>query len=112
MMHRIWNLPDLTEKQEEQIDELTASMRKEMRAAHKEAQKLREELHGLVKDGASDAKIEAKIDEAARLHADKMKKHALLMRDVARVLTEEQREALFSEPDGPPRRGKHGKGRW
>jgi Spy/CpxP family protein refolding chaperone len=110
-MHRVWDLPGLTEKQEEQIDELTASMRKEMRGAQKQSRKLHEELNELIKSGAGDAEIAEKVDQAAQVHAERMKKQALLMRDIAEVLTEEQREALFGTPDGPPHRGRQGKGK-
>lgn len=110
-MHRVWDLPGLTEKQEERIDELAASMRKEMRAMQKQGRKLREELDELIKNGAGDAEIAEKVDQAAQVHAERMKKQALLMRDVAEVLTKEQRETLFEAPDVPPHHGKQGKGR-
>lgn len=112
ILHAVWQLDDLTEKQEAQIDELVLQMRKDTRAAMKAVRPLRQELHQLVKDGAGDAEIGAKVDQIHQAKASVATKRALTMRDIGQVLTEEQRQAL-EECRGPEGRGRRpqGKGR-
>jgi Spy/CpxP family protein refolding chaperone len=110
IMRRIRHLPGLTEKQHEQIDQIELQQRKLMRPNRDKMVELRDELHALIKDGAEDGKIAAKVEQLSAIRTEAAKKHALAMRDVVELLTEEQREELFSQPLG---RGKHcgGKGR-
>ncbi len=112
-LHRVSNL---TEQQEEQIDKIVLALHKQMRALRGEKKQGRGELQELIKAGASDKEIAAKVEEQSKEHVEVAKKHAFAMRDIVKILTPEQREELFAEPENGsrcgPRGERRGAGRW
>lgn len=106
-------VPDLTEQQQEQLEQILEKGREEMRADRVKMLKLRRELRELVGDGADEATTDAKIDAITSLKASMMKQRIALLREAREVLTEEQREVL--KDIGLPmigfgRHGAHGPG--
>jgi Spy/CpxP family protein refolding chaperone len=117
IMRALHRVSDLSEQQEEQIDKIVLALRKDMRAARTEKAEDRGELRELIKAGASDREIAAKVEERSKEHAVAAKTRALAMRDIVKILTPEQREELFAAPDDRPGRGgprgmRRGHGRW
>ncbi len=89
-----WIVPDLTEQQQEQLEQILEKGRDEMRADRIQMLKLRRELRELVVDGADEEVTNAKIDVITALEASMMKQRIALLGEAREVLTEEQREVL------------------
>jgi Spy/CpxP family protein refolding chaperone len=84
-------LPNLTAEQKAKLEKLHAEHQKMMADAKAEMEKQALEMKGLMKDPVDVKKIEAKIDELSKLHADMQKKclaHRLAVRG---LLTDEQK---------------------
>ena len=93
-------IPDLTEKQQEQIRKIRKEVRVKMRTIGPDMIKLHAELQGLLEDGAAKAKVDAQIDEVAKKKAAAMKVHADALRKTAKILNEKQKDFLWSHSHG------------
>jgi Spy/CpxP family protein refolding chaperone len=88
------NITDLSAEQKAKLEKLHAEHMKLMEAAKADMEKLAGEMKGLMKDPVDLKKVEAKIDEMAKMHADMQKKclgHRLAVRA---LLTDEQKAKL------------------
>lgn len=88
------NIPNLTDEQKAKLEKLQAEQQKRMAAAKADMEKLHAEMQGLMKDPVDLKKVEAKIDEAARMKADMMKKGLAHRLAVRALLTPEQKAKL------------------
>ena len=88
------NIPNLTDEQKAKLEKLHAGQQKLMAAAKADMEKLHAEMQGLMKDPVDLKKAEAKIDEAARMRADMMKKSLAHRLEVRALLTAEQKAKL------------------
>ncbi|MBD3345848.1 MAG: periplasmic heavy metal sensor [Chitinivibrionales bacterium] len=87
-------IPDLTDNQKAEIETLIEQKRSAMKDERKKGLKLMIELKKLVEDDVAEPKVHAKIDQIAEHRATGMKKRYAHHREIAKVLTEEQREYL------------------
>ena len=97
-------IPDLTEKQEKEIYAILDPVRTELRKAQREIGDLHKEIQELTLEGADEAIVNRKIDELADLQRVLMKKRFALHRQIAQVLTEEQKKFLAEKRDQIPGR--------
>lgn len=88
------NIPNLTDEQKVKLEKLHAEQQKRMAAAKAGMEKLHAEMQGLMKDPVDLKKIEAKIDEAAKMRADMMKKGLAHRLEVRALLTAEQKAKM------------------
>ena len=103
--HSCHALPDLTEEQEQKIDELKITQMKETNAFRSDVIIKRAELQKLcTADKADMEKINAKIDEIFKIKTEMAKQRAAHIQKVRVLLTDEQR-VIFDT-----RHGKQGKG--
>jgi Spy/CpxP family protein refolding chaperone len=90
-------LPDLTEEQEQKIDELRTTQMKEMNAFRSDLGIMRAELHKLcTADDADMEKINARIDEIFKTKTEMAKQRAAHIQKVRALLTDEQRTKFDS----------------
>ncbi|MBD3321474.1 MAG: periplasmic heavy metal sensor [Chitinivibrionales bacterium] len=87
-------IPDLTDEQRSKIEAIHESKQDEMKADRKAGLKLWVELKKLAENEADETEVNAKIDEIAVHHAQVMKKRFAHHREVAKILSEEQKEYL------------------
>jgi Spy/CpxP family protein refolding chaperone len=88
------NIPNLSDEQKAKLEKLHAEHQKLMPAAKADMEKLHAEMQGLMKDPVDIKKVEAKIDEAAKMKADMMKKCLAHRLAVKALLTDEQKAKL------------------
>jgi len=101
------NIPDLTEAQQKQIDELRTAHQKEMLQYRNQMQEKQAKLNTLrTADKADMAAIDKMIDEIGTLHTQMMKAKENHRQKVRSLLTEQQR-VYFDTQRG---KGKGGKG--
>jgi Spy/CpxP family protein refolding chaperone len=87
-------IPNLSEEQKGKLEKLCAEHMKMMAAAKADMEKQALDMKTLMKDPVDVKKIEAKIDEMAKMHADMQKKclgHCLAVRA---LLSDEQKAKL------------------
>jgi len=114
ILRAIHRVSGLTEQQEDQIDSITMALHKQARAMRRDRSEQRDALRELIKSGASDREITAEVEKKAKERTQMATKHALAMRDIVKVLTDQRREELFAGRDngpGGPRGGRHGRAR-
>jgi Spy/CpxP family protein refolding chaperone len=87
-------IPNLTDEQKGKLEKLHAEQQKLMAAAKAGMEKLHAEMQGLMKEPVDLKKVEAKIDEAAKMKADMMKKGLAHRLEVRALLTAEQKAKL------------------
>jgi Spy/CpxP family protein refolding chaperone len=88
------NIPNLSDEQKGKLEKLHAEHRKMMEAAKADMEKLHVEMQGLMKDPVDLKKVEAKIDEAAKMMAAMQKKCLAHRLEVRALLTAEQKAKL------------------
>ena len=105
-------LPDLTDKQKEQIKELKIKHKKAMLQFRNQMDVERANLRTLeIADNAEMNKINAQIDKITGVKNQMMKARAAHRQDVRKLLTEEQK-VIFDSQTGRKGKGKgHRKGR-
>lgn len=87
-------IPNLSDEQKGKLEKLHAEHQKLMAAAKADMEKLHAEMQGLMKDPIDLKKVEAKIDEAAKMKAAMMKKCLAQRLAVRALLTDEQKAKL------------------
>ena len=87
-------IPNLSDEQKGKLEKLHAEHQKLMAAAKADMAKLAGEMKDLMKDPVDVKKIEAKIDEMAKMHADMQKKCLAHRLAVKALLTDEQKAKL------------------
>lgn len=103
------NLPDLTDKQKEDMKTLHTQHKKEMLGYQNQMGELKAKLKTLeTADKADMAKINSTIDEMAKVKTEMAKKRAAHKQQIRGMLTDEQRLAFDTRPR---RGGKRGGGR-
>jgi Spy/CpxP family protein refolding chaperone len=90
------NISDLSVEQKGKLEKLHAEHMKMMEAAKADMEKLAGEMKGLMKDPVDLKKVEAKIDEAAKMRAGMMKK-CLAHRLAVRALLSDEQKAKLGE---------------
>lgn len=90
------NIPNLTDEQKAKLEKLHADMPKMMETAKADMEKQAAEMKALMKDPVDVKKVEAKIDEMAKMHAD-MQKKCLAHRLAVRALLTAEQKAKFDE---------------
>ena len=90
------HIPNLSDEQKAKLEKLHAEHQKLMAAAMADKEKLAGEMKGLMKEPFDVQKIEAKIDEMAKFHAD-MQKKCLAHRLAVRALLTDEQKAKFDE---------------
>jgi Spy/CpxP family protein refolding chaperone len=88
------NIPNLSDEQKAKLEKLHAEHQKLMVAAKADMEKLHAEMQGLMKDPVDLKKVEAKIDEAAKMKAAMQKKCLAHRLEVRALLTAEQKAKL------------------
>jgi len=88
------NIPNLSDEQKGKLEKLHAEHQKLMAAAKADMEKLHAEMQGLMKDPVDLKKVEAKIDEAAKMKAAMQKKCLAHRLAVRALLTDEQKAKL------------------
>ena len=88
------NIPNLSDEQKAKLEKLHAEHQKMMAAAKADMEKLAAEMKGLMKDPVDVKKVEAKIDEIAKMKADMQKKCLAHRLAVKALLTDEQKAKL------------------
>ena len=88
------NIPNLSEEQKAKLEKLHAEHMKLMAAAKPDMEKQAQAMMALMKDPVDVKKIEAKIDEIAKMKADMMKKCLAHRLAVKALLTDEQKAKL------------------
>lgn len=88
------NIPNLTDEQKAKLEKLHAEQQKLMAAAWAGMEKQAAEMQALMKDPVDVKKIEAKIDEMAKMKADMQKKCLAHRLAVRALLTDEQKAKL------------------
>jgi len=88
------HIPNLSDEQKAKLEKLHAEHQKLMAAAMADKEKLAGEMKGLMKEPFDVQKIEAKIDEMAKFHADMQKKCLAHRLAVKALLTDEQKAKL------------------
>jgi len=89
-------LPNLTAEQKVKLEKLHLDCQKMMPAAKAEMEKQALEMKALMKDPVDVKKVEAKIDELAKMHAD-MQKKCLAQRLAVRALLTDEQKTKFDE---------------
>lgn len=87
-------IPNLTPEQAAKIDKLKVEHQKALVLLQADLKIKRLELRQLMLDKADQKKLEAKIDELAKVGADIQKKCLAHRTEVGRLLTDEQKKAL------------------
>lgn len=87
-------IPDLTDAQKSQIEEIATKKHEEMKMVHEKMWKLREELGKLSSENGSDAAVNAKIDEISKVHGEMLKNQLACRAEIEKILTPAQREYL------------------
>ncbi|MBD3241349.1 MAG: periplasmic heavy metal sensor [Chitinivibrionales bacterium] len=103
-------VPDLTEDQREELEQILEKGRESMRVDRVKMLKLRRELRELIVDGAKESATDAKIDAITAVRASMMKRRVALMNEARGVLTDEQLEVLKDIGMPIMGLGMHGKG--
>ena len=88
------NIPNLSDEQKGKLEKLHAEHQKLMADARAGMEKLHAEMQGLMKDPINLKKVEAKIDEAAKMKAAMQKKGLAHRLAVRALLTDEQKAKL------------------
>ena len=88
------NIPNLSDEQKAKLEKLHAEHMKLMAAAKPDMEKQAQAMMALMKDPVDVKKIEAKIDEIAKMKADMMKKCLAHRLAVKALLTDEQKAKL------------------
>lgn len=108
------NIPNLTEDQEDKIEDLRVEHMRNMMDYRNELAAKKVELRKLETAEKADMKaIESVIDEISVIKAKMMKEHASHRQDIRKILTEKQRvyfDAHAGGAHGPMRGGKAGPG--
>jgi len=87
-------IPNLSDEQKGKLEKLHAEHQKLMAAVKADMEKLHVEMQGLMKDPIDLKKVEAKIDEAAKMKAAMMKKCLAHRLEVHALLSAEQKTKL------------------
>jgi Spy/CpxP family protein refolding chaperone len=104
---------DLSAEQRTAIREITLKYKEEMVALRAEMEAKRLELEELVRAGAGEAALFAKIDEVGALRTEMMKKRLAMRLETRAQLTDEQKERFDQKHAtmGRERAGRDGPGR-
>lgn len=93
-------IPDLTDEQEQKIDDLRTAHMKEMNSYRSDLTIKRAELQKLqTADNADINKINSKIDEIGKIKTEMSKSRAAHLQKVRGLLTDEQRVLFDSRPN-------------
>lgn len=87
----LYNIPNLTSEQTSKIQKLQLNFQKEMLKSRTNLQTKQLELQTLLDENAEQKKIDAKIDEIAKIRAELMKKGISHRGEVRKILTDEQK---------------------
>ncbi len=103
-------IPNLSDEQKGKLEKLHAEHQKLMVAAKADMEKMHVAMQGLMKDPVDRKKIEAKIDEAAKMKAEMMKTCLAHRLAVTALLTPEQKAKLGDMSCGMTGSMMHGQG--
>jgi len=87
-------IPNLTSEQTAKVQKLEIEHQKAMLLLQADLKVKRLDLCQLMREGADQKKLEAKIDEIAKAGADVQKKCLVYRSDILRLLTDEQKKAM------------------
>jgi len=87
----LYNIPNLTSEQTSKILKLQLNLQKEMLKSRTNLQTKQLELQTILNDNAEEKKIDAKIDEIAKIRTELMKKGISHRGEVRKILTDEQK---------------------
>jgi Spy/CpxP family protein refolding chaperone len=88
------NIPNLSDEQKAKLEKLQAEHQKMMETGKADMEKQAAEMKALMKDPVDVKKVDAKIDEMAKMHADMQKKCLAHCLAVRALLTAEQKAKL------------------
>jgi len=91
---KVCAIPNLTSEQTAKVQKLEIEHQKAMLLLQAELKAKRLDLCQLMREGADQKKIEAKIDEIAKAGADIQKKCLVYRGDILRLLTDEQKKTM------------------
>ena len=87
-------IPNLTSEQTAKVQKLEIEHQKAMLLLQADLKAKRLDLRQLMREGAEQKKLEAKIDEIAKAGGDVQKKCLVYRSDILRLLTDEQKKAM------------------
>jgi len=91
---KVCAIPNLTSEQTAKVQKLEIEHQKAMLLLQAELKAKRLDLCQLMREGADQKKIEAKIDEIAKAGGDIQKKCLVYRGDILRLLTDEQKKTM------------------
>lgn len=97
----LYNIPNLTSEQTSKIQKLQLNFQKEMLLSRTNLQTKQLELQTLLNENAEQKKIDAKIDEIAKIRTELTKKGIQYRNEVRKILTDEQKAYFDLRGFGP-----------